>query len=79
MNVEPYLTAKPPALTWINTILKRGCRSKPTVNKLLIISDLSIKHINRFSQTKFFERKIVIIFLPISFSISFGRSKEPSH
>ena len=28
---------------------------------------------------KFFQRKIVNIFLPISFNICFGCSKEPSH
>ena len=29
--------------------------------------------------TQNFERKIVNAFLPISFNICFGRSKEPSH
>ena len=29
--------------------------------------------------THFFERKIVNIFLPTSFNICFGCSKEPSH
>ena len=28
---------------------------------------------------KFYERKIVIIFLPINLSVCFGCSKEPSH
>ena len=34
---------------------------------------------HRFRLTKYFERKIINIFLPISFNIYFGCSKEPSH
>ena len=33
----------------------------------------------KIQTTKFFERKIIIIFLPTSLNICFGGTKEPSH
>ena len=38
-----------------------------------------LKCLNEMLMHKSFERKIVNIFLPISFNISFGCSKEPSY
>ena len=37
------------------------------------------KESNQTNKRKIYERKIVIIFLPITLNICFGRSKEPSH
>ena len=34
---------------------------------------------HRFRYNKFFERRIVNIYLPISFNVCFGCSNEPSH
>ena len=42
-----------------------------------VIHSMNIHH--RFNISKKFERNIVNIFLPISFNICFGCSKEPSH
>ena len=50
-------------------------------NKILVYSNIGIylpKTLSVYG-SKIFERKIVIIFLPINSSISFGCSKEPSH
>ena len=44
-------------------------------------ADLEIQNFEKImhSVNKIFEHKIVNIFLPISFSVCFGCSKEPSH
>ena len=50
------------------------------------LQDIGFKQFSRpfgkyigLDKQKIFERKIVNIFLPISFNIRFGCSKEPSH
>ena len=44
-----------------------------------LVAELDVKVRHRLRLTKIFERKIVNSFLPISFNICFGCSKEPAH
>ena len=61
------------------------CREPEELLKLLIIAfnpypaNIFVLKIIGLDKPKFFERKIVNIFLPISFNICFGRSKELSY
>ena len=55
-------------------VIKRGCR---ILKKICTQCAYLVK--SQVKINKFFQRKIVNIFLPFNFNICFGCSKEPSH